>query len=231
MRVSRLAHSTRAFFHLDYGSHITHNSDYYHTRIFFFLFARHLRVIMATVQELRSNLNDLANVVRDLVIATKSLAEAPAPPPPKPSEAPAPAPPHASQSEISMLAAAITNANDNSPKEHQGQIVQKADFDMHNPGGITYTLPAEPRNAPEHAQIVKNESVVYKHIDRNRVDPRKASRSHFAKTFDSKVSSPFKRAVLDNASYADYTRNSGDIFYAAMSVWHTWLVEHTISRC
>ena len=75
MRVTRLAHSTRAFFHLDYGSHITHNSDYYHTRIFFFLFARHLRVIMATVQELRSNLNDLANVVRDLVIATKSIAE------------------------------------------------------------------------------------------------------------------------------------------------------------
>ena len=132
MRVSRLAHSTRAFFHLDYGSHITHNSDYYPTRIFSFLIAHHLRVIMATVAELRANLNDLANVVRDLVSATKAVAEAPAPPPPpppKPPEAPAPAPPHATASEISMLASAIAGVNDNSPKEHQGQIVQKADFE------------------------------------------------------------------------------------------------------
>ena len=42
------------------------------------------------------------------------------------------------------------------------------------PGDENFSLPAEPRNAIDHAIIVKNESTVYKHIDRNRVDPRKA---------------------------------------------------------
>ena len=168
---------------------------------------------MASVSELRASLAELTGLVADLVRATgtaTAAAEAPAPPPP------GQAPP----SDIQSLALAITGAS--APKEHHGQTVRPANFDSVNPGVERFSLPAEPRYPPDHATISKNESQLFKHIDRNRVDPRKASRSHWDKTFQAKVNSPFKNAVFDYPSYEDYIRNT-DMVYAGMCVFYSRL--------
>ena len=179
---------------------------------------------MATVNDLRTNMDLLAISLRELVTITRSIVEAPAPPMPPPTPAEAPAPPRAPPSDIHALATALAGLNDNTPKEHQGQVVHPANFDLLMPSGITFTTPAEPRHAPDHAQLVKNEGSLYKWTNHNRVDPRKASRSYYYKIFVAHVSHPFKYVVLDSACYEDYLRNTGKLFYCAMCVWHTRLV-------
>ena len=165
---------------------------------------------MASVNELRASLTELTGLVAELTRATvAAVAEAPAPPP-------ATTP----QSDIQALASAITGAS--APKEHHGQTVRPATFDPVHPGDEQFALPAEPRYPPDHATIVKNESQLFKHLDRNRVDPRKASRSHWDKTFQAKVNSPFKNAVFDYPSYEDYIRNT-DMVYAGMCVFYSRL--------
>ena len=143
---------------------------------------------MANATELREMLGNLTTLVTNFVSSVEADRK-------RAADAAAPIPTTPGTPDVTALTAALTQSN--AHKEHNGQTIRRADFDLMNPGEESFSLPAEPRNAIDHAMIVKNESTVYKHIDRNRVDPRKAARSHWDKTFVSKINSPFKTVVFE----------------------------------
>ena len=165
---------------------------------------------MANATELREMLGNLTTLVTNFVSSVEADRK-------RAADAAAPIPTTPVTPDVTALTAALTQSN--AHKDYNGQTIRRADFDIMNPGEESFSLPAEPRNAIDHAMIVKNESTVYKHIDRNRVDPRKAARSHWDKTFVSKINSPFKTVVFEYPSYEDYVRNT-DMFYTAMCVFY-----------
>ena len=183
--------------------------------------------------DLREALAQLAGAVQTLTVtaqhdvqqrrddAAAAAAAAAAQPPPPPPAPPQPPPPL----DYNALATAFSTASAPT-REYNGQPIRLATFDVNtidhdNPADDEhYALPAEPRYPPDHAMIVKNESALFRFIERNRVDPRKASRSHFDKVFLAKVSSPFKTVIFDHPSYEDYIRNT-TIVYTAMQVWYS----------
>ena len=123
---------------------------------------------MANAAELREMLANLTTIVTSLATSVEADRK-------RAADAAAPIPTTPGTPDVTALTAALTQSN--AHKEYNGQTIRRADFDIMNPGEESFSLPAEPRNAIDHAMIVKNESTVYKHIDQNRVDPRKRRRA------------------------------------------------------
>ena len=121
------------------------------------------------------------------------------------------------------LVEAIEKLAHPTPKEVHGQMIRPFDFD-HTAGlpGEFFSLPSEPYHSPDQATIIKNESHLFKTIQRSRVDPREASPSYYLKFFSDHVSTPHKQAVLMHSSYEDYIRGTS-MYYAGMQVWFSRL--------
>ena len=121
------------------------------------------------------------------------------------------------------LVEAIEKLAHPTPKEVYGQTIRPFDFDhTADPPGVFFSLPSEPYHPPNQATIIKNESHLFKTIQRNRVDPREASPSYYLKVFSDHVGTPHKQAVLMHSSYEDYIRGT-NMYYAGMQVWFSRL--------
>ena len=123
----------------------------------------------------------------------------------------------------SDLVRALQEVAHPTPKEVHGQMIRPFDFDhTADLPGEFFSLPSEPYHSPDQAVIIKNESHLFKTIQRSRVDPREASPSYYLKFFSDHVSTPHKQAVLMHSSYEDYIRGTS-MYYAGMQVWFSRL--------
>ena len=98
----------------------------------------------------------------------------------------APAPP-----DPTAVVSALTNVlkDNDKPREIQGQIVRRADFNHLMPGDEVFNLPIEPKTATDHATISKNESHASRYTDTHRMDPSQGSVSFYDKTLRNNINS------------------------------------------
>lgn len=119
----------------------------------------------------------------------------------------------------SELVKALQEVAHPTPKEVHGQTIRPFDFVYTDPSpGAQYALPSEPHHGVDQATIIKNESHLFKAIQRRRIDPREASPSYWVKEFENFISTPHKQAVIMYSSYEDYVRGT-NMFYYGMQVW------------
>ena len=110
-------------------------------------------------------------------------------------------------------------------KEVHGQTIRPFDFVYTDPSpGAFYAMPSEPHHGVDQATIIKNESHLFKTIQRRRIDPREASPSYWVKEFENLISTPHKQAVIMYSSYEDYVRGT-NMFYYGMQVWFSRLTD------
>ena len=125
----------------------------------------------------------------------------------------------------SDLVRALQEVAHPTPKEVHGQTIRPFDFVYTDPSpGAHYALPSEPHHGVDQATIIKNESHLFKTIQRRRIDSREASPSYWVKEFENFISTPHKQAVIMYSSYEDYVRGT-NMFYYGMQVWFSRLAD------
>ena len=97
----------------------------------------------------------------------------------------------------SELVKALQEVAHPTPKEVHGQTIRPFDFVYTDPSpGAQYALPSEPHHGVDQATIIKNESHLFKAIQRRRIDPREASPSYWVKEFENFISTPHKLSLI-----------------------------------
>ena len=101
----------------------------------------------------------------------------------------------------SDLVRALQEVAHPTPKEVHGQTIRPFDFVYTDPSpGAHYALPSEPHHGVDQATIIKNESHLFKTIQRRRIDSREASPSYWVKEFENFISTPHTQAVIMSSS-------------------------------